>query len=67
MSPAAVYAPTSARRGRQARQAARRAPPPPADGDWAGVIDRVAGELRQWAAERPVQSPSATPKRAAKA
>lgn len=30
MSPAAVYAPTSARRGRQARQAARRAPPPPA-------------------------------------
>ena len=39
----------------------------PADGDWAGVIDRVAGELRQWAAERPVQSPSAAPKRAAKA
>ena len=30
MSPVAVYAPTSARRGRQARQAARRAPPPPA-------------------------------------
>ena len=30
MSPAAVYTPTSARRGRQARQAARRAPPPPA-------------------------------------